>query len=246
MRCSMNKLKKRKVEDDAPIKKKKRVVEEEAPKKKKKRVTEEVDPPKKKKGKSFDLEPVKKRKVTEDEPKKLSKKTELALARISKLDEEGRNSIMGSEAETIQQLLESGQNDGAMTLIHKRMLQALMDLLPHAENNVRATKGQKGVYQINSLITSVRELLSDLQATKDRGAIGISLVEKVVRPAFLDIGMSLVQEEQRFATVIQDLVPPELFRKLRDEHRACVGRIGHVMNGKYEEVKQGTINHLQS
>lgn len=230
---SLNGEKKRKVLDEEPRKKKKKVIEPEPVKKKKKKV-------------STDLVPVKKKKRVDDVDLKVSKKTDVAARSISRLDAQARNSILGEDAENIQQMLEIGQNEGAMALIQKRLLQSLVDLLPHAENNVRETKGQRGVYQINSLITSVREILSDLQATKDRGAIGASLVEKIVRPAFLDIGMALVQEEQRFATEIRDLVTPELYKELRKAHKECVARIGHIMNQKYEETKNGTVAFLQT
>lgn len=221
-----------------------------APEKKKKRPVEE--PVRKKKAKGAEAEPVRKKKKkikVDEEVVKKSKGTALAVVgneSISRLDADGLATILGSSAEKIQQLLEVGNADSATNLIQKRMLQALIDLLPHAEANVRATRGQKGVYQINSLITSVREILSDLQAAKDRGALGDSLVEKIVRPTFLDIGMALVQEEQSMSAFMRDNVDIETFKKLRAEHRESIKRIGVLINRKYEEAKTNTIAFLQS
>lgn len=231
------------------VKKKKRIVEDE-PKKKKKRPVEE-DEPKKKKVKVLDISaPRKKKRVVEEEPikkKKKVKSTALALgdAAISRLDAEGLETIMGASAEKIQQLLEIGNADSAVALMQKRMLQALIDLLPHAEQNVRATKGQKGVYQINSLITSVRELLSDLQASKDRGALGGMLIEKIIRPTFLDLGMVIAQEEQSMVSAIRDHTTNEGFAAIRAAHHESTLRIAQAFNKKYEEAKASTIAFLQ-
>lgn len=220
--------------DDEPKKKKKRLVEEET-KKKKVKVLEISAPVKKKK------------RVVDEEPKKKKKSTALALgdAAISRLDAEGLETIMGASAEKIQQLLEIGNADSAVALMQKRMLQALIDLLPHAEQNVRATKGQKGVYQINSLITSVRELLSDLQASKDRGAIGAMLIEKILRPAFLDLAMVIAQEEQALVSTIRDHTTNEGFAVVRAAHQASTMRIAQAFNKKFEESKTSTIAFLQ-
>lgn len=208
--------------------------------------TKHDEPIKKKKKKVVEEEPVKKKKKATDVSTKVLNISTRNDKGISKLDAGGLATILGGSAEQIQQLLEVGNNDSASALLNKRLLQTLVDLIPHAEENVRNTKGQRGVYQINSLITSVRELLSDLQASKDRGAIGDSLVERVVRPTFLDIGMALAQEEQNFASYLRDQVTPEQFKTIRAEHRVMIQRIALVINRKYEEAKSGTIAFLQS
>jgi hypothetical protein len=223
---------------DVKTKKRKSDLDDEPVKKKKKRVVD------------IEEEPVRKKKKRdrEDEPVKKKKSTALVVgeAAISRLDAEGLETIMGASAEKIQQLLEVGNQDSAVALMQKRMIQALVDLLPHAEQNVRATKGQKGVYQINSLITSVRELLSDLQASKDRGALGAQLIEKILRPAFLDLGMVLVQEEQSLATVIRDNTTHEGYAAIRAAQKASTLRIGEAITKKYEESKAGAVAFLEA
>ena len=148
-------------------------------------------------------------------PSRSTAVAERRVNRISKLKTKGMRSIVGDSAEDIQQLLEVGDNDSATTLMHKKLLQGLIDLIPYAEHNVRKSKGQRGVYQVNSLVSSVRELIVDLQATQDRGQLGANLVEQIIRPAFLDIGMQVVQE---FATLLndaKDLMAPEDYRTFK-------------------------------
>lgn len=181
-------------------------------------------------------------------PKKL-KKQEVALLtapkKISKLNTKGMRSIIGDSAEEIQQLLESNHNDSATTLMQKRMLQTVVDLLPYAEHNVRQTKGARGVYQINSLLTSLRELMIDMQSTRDKGAMGAEMVERVIRPAFLDIGMMLVQEDARLDSEIKDVLGLENFKKIRLARKESLNRVAETIQAKYNEAKGQAINFLQ-
>ena len=195
--------------------------------------------------------PVKKKKVVDLQlPKKVTKKS-LALIepkRLSKInskDKEGMTSILGDAAEEIQQMLERNNNDSAISLMQKRMLQTIVDLIPYAESNVRESKGARGVYQINSLITSLRELMIDMQSTRDKGAIGDAMVEKVIRPAFLDIGMNVVLEDERILKELRDSLPLEEYRKAKAIHQESLTRTAKFIQDKYGEAKLQAISFLQ-
>jgi hypothetical protein len=187
--------------------------------------------------------PRKKKRVPEEtnlpaviEPKK---------TRISKLNTKGMRSILGDSAEEIQQLLESNSNDSAITLMQKRMIQTVVDLLPYAEHAVRNSKGARGVYQINSLLTSLRELMIDMQSTKDKGTLGAEMVDRVVRPAFLDIGMVLVQEEARLDGEIRDLLGVDAHRKIKAARKESTLRIAQSIQEKFGKAREQAINFLQ-
>jgi hypothetical protein len=195
------------------------------------------DAPKKKKKKKLPT------KVTKEQALVIATKPE--KKRISKLNTKGMRSIIGDSAEEIQQLLESNNNESASTLMQKRLLQGLVDLLPYAEHAVRKSKGARGVYQINSLITSVRELMIDLQATRDKGAIGDTMVEKIIRPAFLDIGMDLVLEDEKMLTAIKDEVDLATYKAIKQIHQDSLRRLAATIQGKYAEAKQQAITFLQ-
>jgi hypothetical protein len=165
--------------------------------------------------------------------------------RISKLNTKGMRSILGDSAEEIQQLLESNSNDSAITLMQKRMIQTVVDLLPYAEQAVRNSKGARGVYQINSLLTSLRELMIDMQSTKDKGTLGAEMVERVVRPAFLDIGMIIIQEEARMDGEIRDLLGVEAHRTIKAARKDSTMRIAQAIQEKFGQAKEQAINFLQ-
>lgn len=165
--------------------------------------------------------------------------------RISKLKSKGMRSIIGDSVDQIQHLLEVGSNESALSLIQKRLLQSVIDVLPFAENSIRNTEGQRGVYQFNSLITSMRELMIDMQSTRDKGAIGAELIERVLRPAFMDLAMTLVQEEARFANAIGDKLSTENYKVVRELNKELISRVAEAIKEKYGEAKAQAISFLQ-
>ena len=164
---------------------------------------------------------------------------------ISKLRTKGMRSIIGDSAEEIQQLLEANANESAISLMQKRLLQTLVDVLPYAEHAVRNSKGARGVYQLNSLVTSLREVMIDLQSTRDKGALGAELVERVIRPAFLDIGMVLVQEEARLDAEIKDVIGVSAYRQIKAARKESTLRIAQIIQERYGEAKVAAVNFLQ-
>lgn len=180
-------------------------------------------------------------------PKKVKKSNLPALfvkppqQRISKLTPNKMKSILGDSAEQIHQLLESDSNESASALLRKRLLQEVLDLIPLAVNGVRKTKGQRGVYQVNSLITSIREIMIDMQATQDKGAMGDSIVEKILRPAFMDIATELIKEDGIIANVVKSTTDNESFRRIEDAKNDSVKRLANMMQLKYEEAKEKMI-----
>ena len=166
--------------------------------------------------------------------------------RISKLKNVAKmKSIIGDSAEKVHQLLEVGDNDSATALIMKSMLQALIDIIPHAESNVRKTKGARGVYQINSLISSVREIMIDLQSLQDKGAIGEALIEKIIRPCFLDIGMHIVQEYSSIAAEAKAVMSIEDYRAFKNALSTSRGNISEFIQKEYGKVKEDAKAFLQ-
>ena len=181
----------------------------------------------------------------EEEPKANLPVVADGRKRISKLNTKNMRSIMGDAAEDIQQLLEAGENDSATTMMHRRMLQSLVDLLPYAEHNVRKSKGQRGVYQVNSLISSVRELIIDLQSTQDRGQVGALLIERVIRPSYLDIGMAVVQE---YATLLADarsLMEPDDYKTFKAAHTESRRRLAESIQAQFGKVKEEATTFMQ-
>jgi hypothetical protein len=163
--------------------------------------------------------------------------------RISKLDK-GLRSIIGDDAERIQQMLENN-SDSVASLIHKRLLQALVDTLATAEHNVRESGGAKGVYALNSLVTSVRELLIDVQSTQDRGVLGQTIVDQVIRPNVLDIAMLMVRDSEILKGKLRGMLDVTVSAQVQKLHDEFVKRIADEIQARYFVIQSAIIKQLQ-
>lgn len=191
--------------------------------------------------------PIKLKKLKKRDVALIASKPPVAIKpkKISKTSTKELKSIIGDSAEEIQQMLEVNNNDSATSLMQKKLLQSLIDVLPLAENTIRSTGGSRGVYQFNSLITSLREIIIDIQAVKDKGALGDAMVDKVIRPAFLDVGMSVVLEDERMLKEIKNEVDAATFKAIKAIHSEGLKRIAQDIQNKYGEAKQNAIAFLQ-
>lgn len=166
--------------------------------------------------------------------------------RISKADSEGKlNSILGDDAESLMQLLENGDADSAITRLNKRLIQTVIDLIPEVETNIRESKGRYGVHSFNGLVQTVRELVIDLQSAQDRGAMGETMVEKLIRPAFLDLATDVVKEYSMVQSDMQALLPHDQFLEFRKLQLESRDRIARALQDKYTELQEKIIGFLQ-
>lgn len=167
--------------------------------------------------------------------------------RISQLGVRSQKTIIGKSSEQILQLVEHGHMEAANTLIYKKLLQSVVDSLPYMEMVIRKSKGRQGAYAYNSMISSIRELMTDIQQTQDRGRQGELLVERILIPVFLDIGMIMVQE---FDTILQKIrrdpkIEPdqiEMYGRAMDDAQV---RIGSQLQAKLKEVRDECRKFLQ-
>ena len=206
-----------------PPRRKRRVTEVEEPVRRKKRQTTAVAI----RGQGTEVVPVR---------KKISK-----LRNVAKL-----RSIIGDSADDIQGLLEDGDNDSAGALIYKRMLQTLVDVIPYAEANVRKTRGAKGVYQINSLITSIREVLIDVQSMKDKGTLAANMIDRYLRPSYLDIGMSIVSEFSVLEAEARSSMSSEEFKAFKASLVRARGNIADTIQKEFGKVREDCIQYMQT
>jgi hypothetical protein len=187
------------------------------------------------------------------EKKGKKKKTSLVVSKtssknkktISKLDRSEMVSIIGDDAEHIQELLESDDTKKAIKLLHRRLIQMLVDLIPQLETGIRQSKGRYGVHSLNGMIQSIRELLTDLQAAQDRSALGLSIVENIIRPAFLELATSIMTEASSVLSEVKDILPSDVYSKLRQAQIESRNRLASGMNSKYESIKTEIISFLQ-
>jgi hypothetical protein len=199
-------------------------------------------PEKKKKKTEYDVsaEPVKKKKKNalvpaddEDEPK------------LSKLKGKALRTQFGKGTEKILRLLEQDDTDPAIALIYKRLLQSVVDVLPLAEMGIRNSKGVRGVHGFNMLISSLRELMVDVQSAQDRGMMGEMLVRSIVQPAFGDLAQDTVLEFSNIAADAKANMTSEEYEKFAPLLRESRARLANRMTAHYRTIQDGIVSYLQ-
>lgn len=169
--------------------------------------------------------------------------TKLALPIDASTDEFLR-SHFGSKSDVIVNMLEYQDTDGAMTLLTRTLLQTLVSIVPLAEHNIRASKGAKGIYQLNQLTTSLREVMIDLHTMREKGQMGQRIVETSLRPAFKDIGVQIVLAFTTIESQARASMQTEDFRVFRDEMLKLRNGLATFMNTTYKDVTETVLNSL--
>lgn len=244
--------KRKKSEDDAfdvsGIPRKKKKLDEEEKAKKKKKLSK-----KEKESRAIALYEEEHEEDEDDAPKKKKKKvsdsTEVVMIdgspKLSKLKGKALRTQFGQGAEKILRLLESDDTDPAVALIYKRLLQSVVDVMPLAEMGIRASKGTRGIHGFNMLISSLRELMVDVQSAQDRGMMGQTLVMSVMQPAFSDLAQDMVQEFSVLAADVKAKLSQEDYDTFLPLLRECRSRIANRMTFHYNIMRDGTIQFLQ-
>lgn len=173
--------------------------------------------------------------LTEDYPLKGIDKT--ALKSIE--------SMFGQRSDSIIELLDVGNSDGALSLIMKTLLSTLVDTMPAVEGHVRRSGGQKGVYQLTQLSSQLRETCADIQAYRDRSNLGNKVVERYLRPAFLDIAVQITRTWIELEAGAASKMSKEDMAKYQEDYLVPMKRgIADYLMKQYEDVSSSLVQSL--
>lgn len=157
----------------------------------------------------------------------------------------GGKSMLGRDIDKIHDLIEVGDHDTASTMIYKRMLQALLEAAKNVENVVTGSGGTRGVQAMNMITSSIRDVMIDIQQAQDRGNMGVALVEKVIMPSFLDIGMMLLRENEQLKQKLRRDLPKELMDRYEQILESYDAKVGDFVQAQFKEVREETRKFLQ-
>lgn len=154
--------------------------------------------------------------------------------------------MFGQRSDTILRLLENqDETDGALTLIHRTLLQTMVDVLPVVERAVRRSKGRRGIIPMNQLVSQIRELVTDIQSLRDKGQLGASIVDRVVRPAYLDIASQIALAFLEIENSAKNRMAADEFKSYRDDVLMTTKKnIARYIQDQYESIKSEVVNSL--
>lgn len=154
-------------------------------------------------------------------------------------------SMFGKRSDSIIELLDVGNSDGALSLIMKTLLSTLVDTMPAVEGHVRRSGGQKGVYQLTQLSSQLRETCADIQAYRDRSNLGNKVVERYLRPAFLDIAVQITRTWIELEAGATARMSKEDLAKYQEDYLLPMKRgIADYLMKQYEDVSSSLVQSL--
>jgi hypothetical protein len=154
----------------------------------------------------------------------------------------------GEAAPQIVQMLEMNDNDGAIIILQKRLLQSSIAMLVHAEKLMTATEGAKGTYQYATLVSQIRELITDIQAARDRSFIANQIIQSIIQPAFIDIAEMIMNDHSAFRKDLldDDIVPEKHVARFNMTVKTLAQGLAQKMQRKYRDVEMKLMQQLTS
>jgi hypothetical protein len=154
----------------------------------------------------------------------------------------------GQAAPKIIDMLEMNDNDGAMMLLQKRLLQSSISMLTYAERLMTNTEGAKGTYQYATLVSQIREIMADIQAQRDRSFIANSIIDQSLRPVFIDMAEMIMNKHQTFR---KEMIEDKIIRDNKELPfntglRDLAKSMAEEMQGKYKDLSFKIMEQLTS
>lgn len=108
----------------------------------------------------------------------------------------------------------AGRDYGSAAITAKgALLATLVELVPLAESAVRENKAQKGIYQFNSLVSQMREVLIDLEGDKDLDGLVLNIFNECIDPKLRLLGQMLIQWNTGVKLNLRSIVPPDVYKE---------------------------------
>lgn len=174
---------------------------------------------------------------SKEERRKLrhSKDAEKDLKKVS--------SKFGLSVRDINKMIETGDTERAVGYFQKKLLSAIVALIPIAEKQYKKSKSQSQAYAMNAMISTARELAQDLQATADRKKLAQQIAQDVLMPAFRSIVQSIVDEHYILKKDLEDDLQPKRIRKGKERVDATAKNIAKLTQQIYVNLAE-RINEM--
>lgn len=130
-------------------------------------------------------------------------------SRIRREELAALDSHFKEDQEHILALIEGGESDTANKRLMQDSLRMIVSLIPVAENAYRSRPSQSNAYALNSYLSSSRELIADLEAMDDRGAIA----ERITNGLLFDYSRDIMQQIIYAFQMLPEEIAPSLSRE---------------------------------
>lgn len=180
--------------------------------------------------------------------KKVKKSTAVVLHHPNGevIDKSEFKSILTNTANDVYKLLQVNDTDNAVQLMYKSVIQSSYKLLGKIEEHMEESDGVRGAYPFNAIATTLRDYLTDLQSSMDRGNLAQSILDNILRPLFLEMATQIVLE---FKIIGKEAETNMTTKKFNDFNinvlRVSQEKIIQTLQRSYEQAKDEARKALQ-
>lgn len=174
--------------------------------------------------------------------KKKKKKLELVIAnatpttKITADDKKIVKSYFAGHSKKVMEMLKAGDTDAGMSILKKSLLMTVIRALPKAELILNQSGAARGTYQFVTLISQIRELITDIQADGDRKFLAQSVMETILKPAFMDLAQDMINDHHQFRKNSAALVRSEKSQEFSSDMQVLATNLATKMQKKYTEI----------
>lgn len=162
------------------------------------------------------------------------------------IDKNEFKSILTDSANEIYRLLQVNDNDNAVQLMYKSVIQASYKLLGKIESHMEESDSTRGAYPFNAVATTLRDYLTDLQASMDRGNLAQSILDNILRPLFLEMATQIVIELGNIGKEAKLSMKPREFEDFKNNVlRSSQEKMIQTLQRSYETAKDEARKALQ-
>ncbi len=164
---------------------------------------------------------------------------------LNKKDKKALTTYFGVHADSILTMLDNNNQDGALTSLKKHMLKTTIRVLPYAEQVLLDSGTSKGTYQFTTLINTLRELIADIQADNDKQFIADSIINGVIKPAYIDIAENIVSSHHDFMLLNKDMIREKHLQAYSKKLRGLATTIAADLRSNYSNVRTQIHSQLK-
>lgn len=125
-------------------------------------------------------------------------------------------SFFNSKSKHIVKLIDAKDNDSTASETQRSLLSMMVQLIPIAEQNYKTYRTERAAYALNSLVSQVRELLSDLQSTNDRSVVIENILYNVIEPTLRQYAQYLIDSNLELKQKLEVCVPKSQQSEMRE------------------------------
>lgn len=147
-------------------------------------------------------------------------------------------SIFKGKVSDIQRFIETNDSDNAIDQAQRQLLLMLIELIPIAEDKYREFGNERAAYALNSLVSQIRELISDIRSEEDSSQLVQKILNNILHPTFLLLGQNLVDNMYHLRKQIEIYVKPEDMKIVNTRVNESAKNMASYLEEQYKHLME--------